>query len=249
MEPALRVEHLAVDYGGGPVVYDLDLTVERGEVVALLGPNGSGRTSTLRAIAGIAPISAGDVLLDGVSVARLAIDQRQRAGIFLVPEDRGLFAPFTVGAHMRLATRSRRGSQQGQGALELFPVLSGRLGQVAGSLSGGEAQMLSMAMGIASNPSVLLIDELSFGLAPLVVKQLIDTCRRIATDKHVAVLLVEQYVDLALTIADRGVVLSNGRTVMSGTAETLSAQRTSLQDAYLGGEFASVERNGRSAPR
>lgn len=232
-EQRLDLEEIVVDYGGGPVVHGASLSVGRGEILALLGANGSGRSSTLRAAAGLAPMTGGRVVLEGTDVTRRSAERRSQAGIFLIPEDRGLFPPLSVDVHLRLAVRRRPAAAELEEAFGVFPQLATKRGQSAGSLSGGEAQMLSLAMAIIARPSFLLIDELSFGLAPKVVLNLLEICRQIA-DRGVGVILVEQFVTLALETADRAAVMSSGAISFTGSAAEALADRDAINAAYLG---------------
>ncbi len=232
-ESALELQGVVVDYGGGPVVHGVDLAVAPGEVVSLLGANGSGRTSVLRAATGFAPMPSGRVALDGEDLRGRSPEARARDGLFLIPEDRGLFPALTVNDHLRLALHRLPRQEELDTVFETFPRLRERAGQTAGSLSGGEAQMLSMALALLVQPRFLFVDELSFGLAPNIVGQLLGVCRQLA-DSGMGVILVEQFVDLALGVADRAVVLSNGVVTFEGTAESAAASRELLERAYLG---------------
>jgi branched-chain amino acid transport system ATP-binding protein len=227
------VSELAVDYGGGSVVDGLSLQVSRGEILALLGPNGAGKTSALRAMAGLVPLKAGQISLDGKDLRKLSPERRARSGLFLVPDDRGIFAPMTVSAHLMLAARRKLPASIEEQIREAFPQLRSLWERRAGSLSGGEAQMLSLAMALAAQPQVLMIDELSFGLAPLIVEHLLQLIRALATDTGLAILLVEQLVDLALTVADRAVILRR-EVVLQGTAAEVAEDPDALRRAYFG---------------
>lgn len=229
----LRVEGLSVDYGGGAVVRDVDLDTARGEIVTLLGANGSGRSSVLKALMGTAP-AKGTIELDGGSIVRLSPQQRARRGMFLIPEDRGVFPGLTVAQHLRLAARNDRSAGDIDRAIEAFPQLASRMRTPAGALSGGEARMLLLAQAVLRRPHLLLIDELSFGLAPAVVSFLLELCRRLADEEHTAIVLVEQFVKLALDVADRAVVMSAGRATLSAPAADLRGKGDILAEAYLG---------------
>lgn len=234
MPEGLVVTDLGVDYGGGEVVRGVDLDVRSGEIVALLGPNGAGKTSSLWAIAGLVPSTRGRVLLNGRDLSGRSTDARARAGLVLIPDNRGLFPSLTVGDHLWLAAHRRPSRTQLDDVFGLFPVLAERRKQAAGSLSGGEAQMLTIAMGLVMQPSALLIDELSLGLAPVVVGQLLALCRRLADERKLAIVVVEQFVELALRTADRAVVVADGIVRLRGPAPELLAARDELQQAYLG---------------
>ena len=230
----LVVEGLSVDYGGGEVVRSVSLTVGSGELVALVGPNGAGKTSILNAIMGFAPASAGTICQDGLELRGHSPNDRARRGVVLVPEDRGLFRAMSVHDHLWLGLHSRPSKRDLDEVFELFPQLQSRLHQKAGALSGGEAQMLAIAMAILLKPKTLLIDELSFGLAPLVVQDLLDRCVVLAHKDQIAVLVVEQFVELVLAVADRAIVLSHGETRMSDVASAIRARSDEVRAAYLG---------------
>ncbi len=207
-------------------MHDLDLEVGAGEVVALLGPNGAGKTTTLLTLAGDLPVLGGEVCWRGVP-ARAGLDRRARDGLGFVPEGRSAITRLTTTENLRLA----RGDVEG--AFELFPELRARASVRAGMLSGGEQQMLVLARVLSRDPAVVLADELSLGLAPLVVDRLLQALRDAATDRGVGVLLVEQHVGKALQYADRVYVLRQGRVAMSGTAEELSGRLQEIENSYL----------------
>jgi branched-chain amino acid transport system ATP-binding protein len=222
----LEIRGLSAGYGEVPVVHDLDLTVEPGEIVALLGPNGAGKTTTMLTLAGVLPVLDGDVWYEGAPL-RGPLHKRARAGISLVTEERSVFKGLTAGSNLRVA----RGTVAD--AVAVFPRLGELLDRRGGDLSGGEQQMLTLARALASKPKLLLADELSLGLAPLVVEDLLQAVRR-AADDGVAVLMVEQHAHKALAIADRGAVLARGRVALSGTAVELSSTLDHVEAAYLG---------------
>jgi branched-chain amino acid transport system ATP-binding protein len=230
----LVVTDLSVDYGNGIVLKDVGFSVEPGEILVVLGPNGAGKTTLLRTIAGLVPAKTGSVTLGGVSCTRHSAGRRARSGLLLVPEGRGLFPSIPVQAHLTLAGRKRVSRAVLQEIAETFPALGERWKVPAGALSGGEAQMLAMAMAFVARPDVLLIDELSFGLAPLVVRDLLDRCRSLADQRGTSIVLVEQYMDLALEIADRALLL-RGEVLLQGSASEVAAQRELVGSAYLGG--------------
>jgi len=227
----LEVGGLSVGYGGPPVVEGATLSVGPGEVVALLGPNGSGKTTLLLAISGVLRPQRG-----GVQVLGAAVGGRPQAvarrGVAHVPQGRGLFPGLTVSENLVLAARRRRPDLTG--VLALFPALEPLLGRRAGLLSGGEQQMLALARGLVARPRLLLVDEMSMGLAPLVVEQLLTSLRRVAGEEGTAVLVVEQHVHLALAVAHRGYVLRRGRIVQEGPAAELARRPDLLQASYLG---------------
>jgi ABC-type branched-subunit amino acid transport system ATPase component len=228
----LEVRGLTAGYDGAPVVREVDLTVDAGEVVALLGPNGAGKTTPLRASSGIVRPLGGRIVFDGADTAKLAPEVRARRGIAHVPEGRGLFFGLTVAEHFRLGHRGER--LDAEQAYEYFPALGELRARRAGLLSGGEQQMLAVARALVRRPRLLLLDELSLGLAPVVVERLLPVVRGYALEHGCAVLLVEQHVQLALEIADRGYVLSHGEVVLRRSARELRADEQLLRASYLG---------------
>jgi branched-chain amino acid transport system ATP-binding protein len=229
----LTAAGISAGYNGGAVVRDIDLEVRPGEVVALLGRNGAGKTTTLRALSGLIRPLAGSVTVGGIATTG-SLQSRARAGLGLVPDDKGLFFSLTVNENLRL------GSGPVAEALRLFPELESRLNIRSGLLSGGEQQMLALGRALAARPKVLLADELSIGLAPMVVQRLLDAVRS-AADAGTGVLLVEQHAKLALSRADRAYVLQNGRIVLTGAARDLAANLGELERAYLATPEADAE--------
>jgi len=233
---ALKVEHLEVRYGDLVGVADVSLEVPEGSIVALLGSNGAGKTTTLNAIAGLVRPNAGDILWRGKSIARLPAYAIVPSGLALSPEGWRLFVGQTVEQNLRLGATARADRSNIARLLDrvysVFPRLSERRRQRAGTLSGGERQMLALGRALMSEPKLLMLDEPSLGLAPAVVEQLYDTLERLHDD-GLTLLLAEQAVPLALEIADHAYVLQTGRTVLEGPAEAL-ANDPQVQRIYLG---------------
>jgi branched-chain amino acid transport system ATP-binding protein len=237
-DSVLTLERLTAGYDHAAAIRDLDLTVAPGEVVALLGANGAGKTTTLRAVSGLVKPMSGRVLFADGNLARVSPSARARLGIAHVPEGRGLFFGMTVAEHFRLA---HRGEQLDvELAYTYFPKLRELQGRRVGLLSGGEQQMLAVARALARRPKLLLLDELSLGLAPLIVEQLLPVVRQFARERDCGVLLVEQHVHLALEVADRGYVLSHGQIVLQNDAGHLRANRQLLIASYLGEQVQST---------
>ena len=229
---ALGCVDLAAGYAGKAVVRGFDCQVNEGEVVALLGPNGAGKTTVLLTLAGLLPRVGGEVELFGEPAPDGNPVGIAKKGLVLVPDDRSLFTTLTTRQNIELGRR--KGSMPVADVLDFFPELGKRLDIAAGMLSGGEQQMLAMARGLVQQPRILLIDELSMGLAPVIVEKLLPIVRRVATETRAAVLLVEQHVQLALGIADRGVVLVHGEVAVDEAASTLLADVSRVERAYLG---------------
>jgi branched-chain amino acid transport system ATP-binding protein len=234
--PLLALEGMTAGYDGAAVVRELDLTVGPGELVALLGANGAGKTTTLRVISGTVHPLAGRVLYDGDDLASVSCSARARRGIAHVPEGRGIFFGLTVAEHFRLCHRGE--SLDPDVCYSYFPALHPLRDRRAGLLSGGEQQMLAVGRALARRPKLLLLDELSLGLAPVVVERLLPVVRSYAAESGCAVLLVEQHVQLALEIADRGYVLSHGEVVLHRPADALRADEQLLVSSYLGDHSA-----------
>jgi branched-chain amino acid transport system ATP-binding protein len=235
---ALVVRDLSAGYRGVPVVRELNLEVRPGEVVALLGPNGAGKTTTLETIAGLNHPISGTVELSGEKVGGTPAYQLAGRGLALVPEGRALFPGLTVREHLRLAggrgARGRRASTREDELLEMLPELRKCLSRKAGLLSGGEQQMLAIGRALVTRPRLLLVDEMSLGLAPVIVERLIPVLRRAANELGSSVLFVEQHVALALEVADRAYVLTHGRIGLEGPAAELRERRELLAASYLG---------------
>jgi len=232
----LEVEGLRAGYGPLQALHGIDLSVGKGDVVAILGPNGAGKTTTLRALCGMVRAS-GRVSFDGRSLLGLATERIVRLGVAHVPEGRGTFPALTVDENLRVGAYLRRGDAAVRADLdhwyEVFPRLAERRGQVAASLSGGEQQMLAIARALLLRPRLLLLDEPSLGLAPLVTRELFAVLGRVKREQHTTMLLVEQNANLALELADHAYVLEAGRSVLAGPAEQVRDDEN-VRRAYLG---------------
>ena len=231
----LRLRGLVVARGGREVVRDVSLDITPGEVTALLGPNGAGKSSLVLAVGGVLPLKAGSVLLGERDLARRRPERIRRAGLAIVPEGRRLLPDLTVDENLRVATYSLKAEQAKAGrarALELFPELEKRLTNQARALSGGEQQMLVLAQALVSEPRFVIIDELSLGLAPVVIQRLIPTIRSVA-ESGIGVLLIEQFATVALGLANRAYVMEGGRIQYAGHAQELREKPDLLHSAYL----------------
>jgi branched-chain amino acid transport system ATP-binding protein len=224
--PALAAEGMSAGYGPQPVIHDVDLAIYPGEVVGLVGANGAGKTTTLLTLAGELPPLAGRVMIDGTPTTA-PLHRRARQGLTFVTEEKSVFMGLTTRDNLRVA------EVEIDAALTLFPELEKLLGVRAGLLSGGEQQMLTLARALSRQPQVLLADELSMGLAPLVVKRLLDAVVRTAKEQGTAVLLVEQHVRKALEYCDRAYVMHRGHIELSGTAGELLDQIADIENHYL----------------
>jgi branched-chain amino acid transport system ATP-binding protein len=233
--PTLRVEGVSVHRGGRPVVRDVTLDVPPGAVTALLGPNGAGKSTLVLSVAGIVRPTSGRVLLGEHDLTRRPPERIRRAGVAVVPEGRRVLPQLSIADNLRVATYGLAADDADAGmtyALELFPELRRRWSTSAVSLSGGEQQMVVLAQALVSRPAVLLVDELSLGLAPVVVKRLVPTLAAIA-ESGTGVLLIEQFAHVALGLADRAYVLEGGRIRYHGPADELRSNPDLLHSAYL----------------
>jgi branched-chain amino acid transport system ATP-binding protein len=240
-DTVLSVRGLSAGYDGIAVVHDVDLRVDAGEVVALLGANGAGKTTTLLTVSGLVPKLGGTIEVAGEATherrrVRVAdVWQLARRGVAHVPEDRGLFFDLTATENLRLGRPARGGTVVPMDQiLAWFPALEKVLDRKAGLLSGGEQQMLALARAVIGTPRLLLVDEMSLGLAPIIVEQLLPVLRSIASETGAGIVLVEQHVGLVLTVADRAYLLSQGRVAFDGTAAELQDRPELLESGYLG---------------
>jgi branched-chain amino acid transport system ATP-binding protein len=235
MSELLKVQGVTVSRGGRPVVRDVSLEIPAGEVTALLGANGAGKSSLVLAMGGVLKADAGSVMLDGADLANKRPERIRQAGLAIVPEGRRLLGQLTVEDNIRVAmyTRSRDEARAGRAhALELFPELEKRLSNLARALSGGEQQMVVLAQALVSKPKFVVIDELSLGLAPVIVQRLIPTIRTV-TESGIGVLLIEQFATVALQLANSVYVMEGGRIQFSGQAAQLRDNPDLLHSAYL----------------
>ena len=232
----LELDKLEVAYGGIHAVKGIDLIVRQGELVCLIGANGAGKTTTLKGITGLQPVSAGKVVYEGNDVTGNPAFQLVRKGLSMVPEGRGVFGALTIEENLAMGAYSRRDRKEIKQDVErvfgLFPRLKEREKQTAGTLSGGEQQMLAMARAIMSRPKLLLLDEPSMGLAPLMVQKVFETVLAISGE-GVTILLIEQNAKLALEVSNRGYVMESGTITLSGDARQLLSN-PKVREAYLG---------------
>jgi len=240
----LRIEGVCVDRAGSPVVHDVDLEVAAGEVTVLLGANGVGKSTLLDGVAGVAPVRSGRVFLDGADICSRSRRRRVRAGLAYVQQGREVFGDLTVEENLLVAAPRRRIGM----AFELFPELRPRAAVAASLLSGGEQQMLVLARALLGSPRVLMIDELSLGLAPVVVDRVMATVTELAAN-GLGVLLVEQFADRALAVGQQAAVLARGRIVLRGPAAEIRRRPDQLQAAYLGGETEKLTSPSTETPR
>ncbi len=231
--PLFECRGLAAGYGRVSIVRPFDLVADAGTVVAVLGPNGAGKTTLLSTIAGLLPRQGGTVRVAGEELKSGRPALASRAGVVLVPDDRSLFFTLSLRDNLRVAA-GRRGAKPEE-MLSVFPALESRWQVLAGALSGGEQQMLAVARALVQRPRVVLLDEMSMGLAPVIVERLLPVVRRIADETGAVVVLVEQHAGLALEVADEAVVLVHGEVVLRGPAADLRREPERLEAAYLGG--------------
>lgn len=230
--PVLELVGMRASYGPIEVLRGVDLSVGAGQVVALLGPNGGGKSTTLKVAAGLLPATGGDVRYAGRSVLGLTAQEAAVLGVCLIPEGRGVFANLTVRENLWLATGiGATRTQVEEAAFARFPILADRRNQLAGSMSGGEQQMLALSRALASNPVVLLLDELSMGLAPMIVTEMYENVSRLV-EEGISVLVAEQFARTVLPIADLAAVMLHGRITAVGSPADIAAD---LETAYLGG--------------
>ena len=234
----LNVNDLNVYYGGIHAIKNISFNIKKGEIVSLIGANGAGKTSTLHAISGLVPIKSGEISLNGENVTNIAAHKLVSLGMAHVPEGRRIFTELTVLENLEMGAYTRNDTEQIKEDINhmftLFPRLAERKKQLAGTMSGGEQQMLAMARALMSSPSLLLLDEPSMGLAPLLVQEIFNIIERINKEENVTVLLVEQNANMALSIADRGYVLETGKIILEGTGKELLSN-PEIKKAYLGG--------------
>ena len=242
-ERLLELAGLIGGYDGTPVVHGVDLHVDAGEVVALLGANGAGKTTTLLTVSGVLPAIGGSVTVLGHESARRRrvrpgeVARLARRGVAHVPEDRGLFFDLTTAENLRLGRPRGRGAPDPlplEQVLEWFPALRNVMNRRAGLLSGGEQQMVALARAVLGRPRLLMVDEMSLGLAPIIVDHLLPVLRSIAQELYAGVLLVEQHVSLVLAVSDRAYLMDRGRIAASGDAAELAERTDLLESGYLG---------------
>ena len=236
MSKLLEVNKLCASYGATQVLFDVDFSLEKGHITAILGANGAGKTTTLRALCQVVRTS-GSVTLDGTQLVGKSTEAVVRMGVAHVPDGRGTFTGLTVEANLRLGAYARGNKAEMMEDMERmftrFPILKQRRHQQAGTLSGGEQQMLAISRALMLRPKLLLLDEPSFGLAPLIVAEIFRIMRTINKEDHVSMLLVEQNASLALDLADHAYLLETGHVALSGPSETIKNDE-SVRRAYLG---------------
>ena len=229
----LEVRNLTAGYGDVTVLWDVTMSASTGSVVALLGPNGAGKTTLLRTISGLLKPTSGEIVLDGHSVGGLSANQMSRRGACHIPEGRGIFPTLSVKENLSLFSPKGGSKETLEKAADSFPILGSRLDQIAGSLSGGEQQMLALVRSYVSNPKVVLVDEASMGLAPVIVDTVFEFLRQVATE-GVTLVIVEQYVNRALALASTVYLLNHGRIALTAKASEVTAE--DIYERYLGVE-------------
>lgn len=233
----LKVQNIKTYYGNIQALKDVSIEVKEGEIVALIGANGAGKTTTLMSICGITPPRSGEILLDGDPIQELSADRIVQKGIVQVPEGRRIFPDLTVLENLEMGAFLRKNKRLIQQDLnyvmELFPILEKRRNQAGGTLSGGEQQMLAISRALMARPRVLLLDEPSLGLAPLIIKQIFEILQHINKENNTTIFLVEQNANQALKLADRGYVMENGVISLVDSAESL-LENDDVRKAYLG---------------
>lgn len=238
MKNILNVNNLNVYYGGIHAIKNISFNIKEGEIVSLIGANGAGKTSTLHAISGLVPIKSGEIDLYGENITNKEAFKLIKRGMAHVPEGRRIFTELTVLENLEMGAYIRNDHMEIKKDMDhmfsLFPRLAERKKQLAGTMSGGEQQMLAMARALMSNPSLLLLDEPSMGLAPLLVQEIFNIIERINKEDGVTILLVEQNANMALSIANRGYVLETGKIILEGTGKELLTN-PEVKKAYLGG--------------
>ena len=236
IETSNTLDVIALDagYNGLPAVREISLSVAPGEIVALLGSNGAGKTTTLSAIAGLIKPMEGTINLAGASTAGRSAHKLARAGVALVPEDRALFHDLTTRENLRVASPRGKSAESEARVLEFLPELAKCLDRKAGYLSGGEQQMLAVGRALVGSPTLLIVDEMSLGLAPVVVERLLPVLQDVARELNAAVLVVEQHVALAMEVASRAYVLAHGRIVLHGDTSELKSSQELIEASYFG---------------
>ncbi|MCF6266511.1 MAG: ABC transporter ATP-binding protein [Desulfuromusa sp.] len=233
----LKIQNIQTYYGNIQALKDVSIEIKEGEIVALIGANGAGKTTTLMSICGITPPRSGDILLDGDSIMGISADRIVQKGVVQVPEGRRIFPDLTVQENLEMGAflrKNKRLIQQDMNyVMTLFPILEKRRNQPGGTLSGGEQQMLAISRALMARPRVLLLDEPSLGLAPLIIKQIFEIIRKINKESNTTIFLVEQNANQALKLADRGYVMENGRIALVDSADKLLAN-DDVRKAYLG---------------
>lgn len=233
----LKIENISTYYGNIQALKDVSIEVAEGEIVALIGANGAGKTTTLMSVSGIVPPRSGRILLDGDPIDELSPEKIVKMGVVQVPEGRRIFPDMTVLENLEMGAFLRNNKSQIQQDLNyvmtIFPILEKRQHQLGGTLSGGEQQMLAISRALMARPRVLLLDEPSLGLAPLIIKQIFDMIRHINKENNTTIFLVEQNANQALKLADRGYVMENGRITLVDAADKLLSN-DEVRKAYLG---------------